>query len=335
MNVKQQHTQQNLVFICLLLVVGVRVLISQTNVQNKPILSEVNEWFLSTGEHKNDPKLYVREFGEGQDTIVMLHGGWGAEHRGLLNAVQKLKNDFHFVFYDQRGSLRSPCADSLISFQNHINDVEQLRKELQIDKVTLVGHSMGAVLAGAYAKKYPDKISKLVLLAPAYLKEPFPDEDQPLKHQMYLKSKTFRERPEVKKELEKYNLTRDHPPLSSKEETMKFRINIAALMLYDITKWTELYSGGPFYNPKIYEITEKTYPKEGWDFYSEFQKRTYPISFIIGDHDWIDFQGMLTKFWMKDVPRIKLSMIKKAGHDLWIDQENEFVKELKHHLESK
>lgn len=71
-------------------------------------LPYLRNWFLSTGDWEKDPQLYVLEFGSGTDTIVMLHGGWGGEHSGLINAVMDLRDQYHFIFYDQRGSLRSP-----------------------------------------------------------------------------------------------------------------------------------------------------------------------------------------------------------------------------------
>src|SRR5687767_4490599 len=63
----------------------------------------IKDWFLSTGNWDKDPQLYVYEFGTGRDTVVMLHGGWGGEHSGLVEAVHDLKEQFHFIFYDQRG----------------------------------------------------------------------------------------------------------------------------------------------------------------------------------------------------------------------------------------
>lgn len=301
----------------------------ENRVEKTHHIPELKNWFLSTGNWEKDPQLFVREFGSGQDTVVMLHGGWGAEHSGLVNAVSDLGGDFRFIFYEQRGSLRSPFPDSLITFQQHINDLELLRKELKLDKMTLAGHSMGTVLASAYALEYPDHIKNLVLLAPSFLKQPFPDENQPIKHQGYLKSMEFRNRKEVTQELEKYNLNRENPPLSSKEKTMKSRIKIAALMLYDITKWNELNNGKAIFKSNVYALTEKTYPEDGWDYYKEFGKRTYPISIIAGSHDWLDFDGAITKEWIKEVPRIKLTMIQNAGHDLWIDQPENLSKTLR------
>lgn len=39
-------------------------------------IASAREWYLAAGE---GCRLYVREFGVG-DTVVVLHGGWGAEH---------------------------------------------------------------------------------------------------------------------------------------------------------------------------------------------------------------------------------------------------------------
>lgn len=288
----------------------------------------VKDWFLSTGNWQNDPQLYVRETGTGRDTVIMLHGGWGGEHSDLLNAVLELETEFHFIFYDQRGSLRSPFPDSLISFDAHIDDLERLRKELHIDKLNIVGHSMGAVLASAYAKKYPAHIRQLVLLAPAPLKNPLPEKEKNLSKQEYAAMQQFLDRPEVTQELDKYNLQRKTPALSSREETVKSRIDLYKRMLYDISRWTEMMGGGSIYKSSVFELTAKTYPASGWDYVTEFKSQSYFVSIIIGDHDFLDFGAGMAQKWITEVPRIRLTIIKKAGHIIWADQPAAFVKQL-------
>lgn len=308
--------------------------VSQVKAVNKPAdqqeqLPGLKDWFLSTGNWENDPQLYVREFGTGHDTVIMLHGGWGGDHSGFLDAVIDLANQFHFIFYDQRGSLRSPCPDSLISFNHHIEDVEMLRKELNIDKLNIVGHSMGAVLASAYAAKYPQHIRQLILLAPMYLKQPIPKEDTLLQQQGNIKMRAFMDRPEVTRELDKYNLNRKTPVLSSREETTRFRINtFARRMLYDISKWPELMGGRSLYKGHVFELTARTYPASGWNYLREFKNHSYPVGIIAGDHDFLDFDNHLVKKWVTEVPRIKLSIIENAGHLPWFDQSKEFTKQL-------
>ena len=292
----------------------------------------IDQWFLSTGDWDNDPQIYVKEIGTGIKPVIMVHGGWGAEHSGLVKAVDGLQNEFRFIFYEQRGSLRSPFPDALISFEQHINDLELLRKELDLDKITIVGHSMGAVLASAYATKYPENIEKLILMSPAHLKDPFPEEDKEIQHQQFLASKKFQDRIEITQELKNQGLYQNSSLLNSKEKTIQSRINFGKLMLYDISKWTELDNGKALYKGNVYNLTAKTYPKNGWNYFAEFAVQKYPITIIIGDHDWLDFGNGLNKKWTKEVPRIKMISIHKAGHLPWIDQPEEITKLLRQHL---
>lgn len=298
--------------------------------QNKPPV--IKDWFLATGNWHNDPQLYVCEFGTGADTVVMLHGGWGGDHSGLLTAVADLGHQFHFILYDQRGSLRSPFPDSLISFNEHIEDVERLRKELNIHKLNLVGHSMGAVLASAYATRYPQHIQRLILLSPASLKNPLPQDEKELLDKNTPAFQAFLDRREVTQLLEKHTLHRKQPALSSREETMKFRINIFRRMVYHVERANEVMGGRALYKSQVFELTAKTYPAAGWNYVAAFKEQAYPVSIITGDHDFLDFGASLANKWAGEVPRIKLSIIKKAGHILWIDQPGEFEQQLTLHL---
>jgi len=48
-----------------------------------------------------------------------------------------------------------------------LDSLEEWRDKMGINKMTLVGHSLGAYLVTAYALKYPQHVSRLVLLSPA------------------------------------------------------------------------------------------------------------------------------------------------------------------------
>jgi pimeloyl-ACP methyl ester carboxylesterase len=113
------------------------------------------EWYLPTGDGY---RLFVQEFGRGAETLVVLHGGWGAEHSYLLDAFKGFETRFHLVFYDQRGSLRSPCPTEKISVEKHIEDLDLLRAALGLERMNIVAHSMGTYLAQAYLQKHPERV---------------------------------------------------------------------------------------------------------------------------------------------------------------------------------
>jgi len=298
-----------------------------------PAVQPLKDWFLSTGRWADDPQLYVREIGHGSRTVVMLHGGWGAEHSGLVTAVRGLEDGRRFVLYDQRGSLRSPAPDASISFDRHIEDLELLRRELGLERMVLVGHSMGAILASAYATKYPARIERLVLVSPAYLKNPIPEPEKALQHQGYLETQAFLVRPEVARELETLRLARAERPLTSQEETATYRIGVAARMLADVSKWRQLDGGRGLFKSHVGALTTKTYPAGGWDYISEFARTAYPVGIIMGDHDFVDMGAPLNSEWARSVPRLELNIIPGAGHLPWIDRPEQFREALRHHLD--
>src|SRR6266571_3507998 len=93
------------------------------------------EWYLRTEDKAAE--LYVREVGQGEPVIV-LHGGWGAEHSYLLNSIKGLETQFRFIFYDQRGSLRSRCKLEFISLEKHVQDLESLKEGAKARKANYI-----------------------------------------------------------------------------------------------------------------------------------------------------------------------------------------------------
>jgi proline iminopeptidase len=256
----------------------------------------------------------------------------GSRTQRVDRPVRPLENRYRFVFYDQRGSLRSPAPDSSITFDRHVEDLELLRRELNVETITTVGHSMGAILASAYAAKYPDRVRHLLLLAPAYLKNPLPKEDQALLQQRNADFQTFVNRPAVATELSKYGLDRTDRPLTSVEETARFRVNLYRRMLYDVSLWPRLTGGRALYKARVGELTEKTYPASGWNYIQEFSARQYPVGIIVGDHDFVDFGNGLLERWRREAPRVNVTIIRNAGHLLWIDQPETLAQAIARHL---
>src|ERR1700744_3876966 len=121
-------------------------------------------WYLPTEDNK--ARLFVEEIGSASaPPVVVLHGGWGAEHSYLEPVLKLHAGTAHrFVLYDQRGSLLSPVADAHeLTVQQQIDDLDLLRRTLGIEKITLFAHSMGTYLAMAYSHSHPDHVRALIL----------------------------------------------------------------------------------------------------------------------------------------------------------------------------
>jgi proline iminopeptidase len=108
--------------------------------------------------------IYYTAFGNGSPLLVV-HGGPGADHTYFLPYVLPLARTHRLIFIDERGSGRSERLHdaSLYAVEAMVEDVEDVRIALHLGKISLLGHSYGGVLAQAYALKYQQNLSHLIL----------------------------------------------------------------------------------------------------------------------------------------------------------------------------
>jgi proline iminopeptidase len=96
--------------------------------------------------------------------VVVVHGAAGLGST-YMRALDPWAEDFQLVYYDQRGSGRTPLGDLHGDwFTGLVEDLDGLRRAFGLDTINLVGHSAGAHLAALYAGLHPDATSALVLL---------------------------------------------------------------------------------------------------------------------------------------------------------------------------
>jgi proline iminopeptidase len=110
-----------------------------------------------------DIEIACTVVGEGTPLIVV-HGAVGLGST-YMRGLDRWADAYQLVYYDQRGSGRTEAGDPRrISFPGAIDDLEELRTSLGIERVNLVGHSAGAILAALYAGTHPESTSSIVLL---------------------------------------------------------------------------------------------------------------------------------------------------------------------------
>jgi proline iminopeptidase len=116
--------------------------------------------------------LYFRTLGVAGDTVVVVHGGPFVDHGYLAPDLEPLAETHVLVFYDQRGTGRSTLVTDAASLHidEHIADLEAVRRHFGLGRMALLGHSWGALLAAAYARAHPHRLSALVAVSPAPLR---------------------------------------------------------------------------------------------------------------------------------------------------------------------
>ncbi len=129
----------------------------------------------------NGVKLHSETFGTPSNTmVVVLHGGPGGDYRYLLNCKELAGQGYYVIFYDQRGSgLSQRLSDNVYSdrgleaisdLYDELKGVIEYYKTSPSQKVVLLGHSWGGILASGFAGRYPGLINGLIVCEPGGLK---------------------------------------------------------------------------------------------------------------------------------------------------------------------
>lgn len=115
----------------------------------------------------NGTELFINTFGKGHPLLV-IHGGPGLSHDYFMPHLNELSEQHQLIFYDQRAAGRSSVdqkPDSM-KLSTFIRDKEAIRKSLGLQKMGVLSHSWGALLATEYAVQYPQHISAMIFVSP-------------------------------------------------------------------------------------------------------------------------------------------------------------------------
>ncbi|MGE8169559.1 alpha/beta fold hydrolase [Pseudomonas putida] len=131
-----------------------------------PLLSQLARQFPERLVRLGDSQQALRETGSGA-AIVLLHGiGSGAA--SWLQVAQGLGRHARVIAWDAPGyGNSSPLAQACPGADDYAVRLGRLLDALGIERCVLVGHSLGALNAAAFAKTNRERVSRLVLLSPA------------------------------------------------------------------------------------------------------------------------------------------------------------------------
>ncbi|MBL4668763.1 MAG: alpha/beta fold hydrolase [Flavobacteriales bacterium] len=249
----------------------------------------------------------------------MLHGGPGLFHNYLVPHFQELAKEYQIIFYDQRGCGKTdfPKDTSSINILTYVEDLEAIRNHLKIEKLNLIGHSWGSLLAINYTKKYPKNLNRLILISPAPSTSDYYDD-------------TFRNMQQKRSEEDTKELVKTMMSTGfEKREKESFKKAILLgdkVNLIDQSKIEELYQPMDFtVNSSnnlmlINSLLERTYFNlnliEGIDVTS------CPTIIIVGGLDNVPFAS--TQLLHESIENSQLEVIQKSCHYPFFESPKEF-----------
>ncbi|MEG4803397.1 alpha/beta hydrolase [Microcoleus sp. ARI1-B5] len=124
---------------------------------------------LNTFVNSSNQTAAYLDIGRGRP-LLLLHGFFG-EKTCWLPLIELLQSQFRCISLDMLGFGESSKPQIQYDVAVEVAFVRQVVEQLNIEPCCIIGHSFGGWVASAYALKYPNSVSSLVLAAPAGIRD--------------------------------------------------------------------------------------------------------------------------------------------------------------------
>jgi pimeloyl-ACP methyl ester carboxylesterase len=116
----------------------------------------------------NGVELEYEVRGSGE-AVLLLHGGLLPDENTPLMSEPALIESYRVINYHRRGFAGSEHPEGNAKIEDQSADARALLGELGVDRVHVVGHSLGGVIGVQLALENPDMVHSLALLEPALM----------------------------------------------------------------------------------------------------------------------------------------------------------------------
>ena len=267
-----------------------------------------------------DGVLHYRSFGKGAP-VVIINGGPGMNSEGFAGLAEALSlKGYRCVLFDQRGTGKSKINnvdETHITMKKMTDDLEILRKHLNIKKWSVFGQSFGGLLAAQYAYSYPKTIEKLIFSNSGGLDLHFLNyvggristniSDSERDSLSYFEKKLAGDG-----QNKEYLNGRARQLASAYVFNKKFIPVIAERLLQA--------------NFEINRLVYADLQKNKFDYKNRFAGHSYPVLIFQGKNDIISQET--AKTIQSSFKNSKLILLENCAHYPWLDQEEKFWKEI-------
>ena len=269
----------------------------------------------------NGAKLWVVTVGKG-DPLILIAGGPGGAHLGLRR-FDTLANHHMLIYFDAFGRGKSDTAKDVKQYtlERDVEDIEGLRMAFKLDKINVLGHSYGGVVAQGYAIKYPQNVKHLVLANTFHSYLMWQENDDNSNHEIKTNY------PEVWDTLMK---VREQGAISSDSIHQTIYGRVPYGFLYSYNPENFLARGRrPYPNPFNSKVYYQMVGKDGdfivgndignFDFRKDLKNLKMPILIIAGRYDRVAVPWMQVKY-KEYCPQARFVLFEKSGHNPQVEE---------------
>jgi proline iminopeptidase len=277
----------------------------------------------------NGSKLWVVTVGTGEPLII-IPGGPGGNHlayRGFDSLSRK--GNIQLIYFDGFGRGKSDTAKNpkQYTISRDVEDIEGLRKALNLDKVNLLGHSYGSLVAQSYALKYGKNVAHLIIANGFHSGAMWQENCDNSNHEIKTNY------PEVWKEL---MAARKKGSISSSNNHQEIygQVPYGFLYAYNPDKFLSRGKRKPYPNPFNTKLYYQIVGADGdfivtsdmakYDVRQKLKTLKMPVLIVAGRYDRVAVPWMQVQY-KKYCPQAEFVMFEKSGHNPQVEEpEKEF-----------
>jgi proline iminopeptidase len=265
-------------------------------------------------------RLHYRRLGTGTPVAIYLHGGPGATVYNGGCEIAAIARRHPIVLYDQRGGGRSDLVSDpqRLSWRHHVEDLEAVRRHVGTPRVALVGLSWGSALALLYADAHPERVTRLLLIAPMPVaRSPF-DEERNQAIERVAGADRLRARRELAQLMQTARADDEVVALCRRmmtETPLPYVVDPAHARRRTLTGCD--YPAAVIRNRAI--VARSTIQSLGdWDFRPALSRLRVPVLVVEGARTVVPLSS--PRAWAHTAPQGRLLLVADAGHEVGVDR---------------
>lgn len=249
----------------------------------------------------------------------VLHGGPLIDLGYLRPWMDDLADVMQLVYVDYRGTGRSErMAPEHYTLENTIDDLEALRVHLGLEKIAVLGHSHGGILAMPFTLKYPRSVSHLILVATTPYTGPELEAESEANQAAVAAAN-----PELASLMSQLNQRKLQEPKSDEEHRARFH---RTFRLYFHKHDPQI----------IHDVAERTiFSTEKLRYWIEHESHKYdvrprlheinaPTLILAARHDWRTTIKH-ARIMNQGISGSELVIFEESGHQLYIEEQEKFL----------
>ena len=279
----------------------------------------------------NAARLWFESEGEGE-TLVLISGGPGISHDYFHPYFSVLRDSFRVIYFDAFGRGKSDRAKSRneYSIARDVEDIEGLRKALNLGRINVLGHSYGGIVAQSYALRFPNSLRRLILVDTLFSGEMWQANDDNSNNELR------NQFPETWEKIEQVRAQGFNT--CSKEYRDASDVPPAFLMFYNADNFEKLIESGGSVNDDVYCAIvgeDADVMVSGGigrlDFRRDLGKLSMPMLILTGRFDRVAFPRWTVQY-KRYAPQAQFVMFEKSGHFPFIEETDYVMRVLRDFL---